>query len=201
MSGSYRVVDPLNRLRLRVRLRLIQDVRLAARDKQTQDDHDATGRVYTYELRWQKRVPGPRHALGERSLAPNKKKKGKDDGDDDAKDQVLEHLKERQHRVFAYAAAEGYVLEEERSLVRDAKGAAAPLVPHALAASRAPLQHARKAGFGKSNERKKMTVADRRTGGDPGTCYYIMLGADVDVDAERRLEERPAKSLAAVRRI
>ena len=125
MSGSYRVVDPLNRLRLRVRLRLIQDVRLAARDKQTQDDHDATGRVYTYELRWQERVPGPRHALGERSLAPsNKKKKGKDDGDDDAKDQILEHLKERQHRVFAYAAAEGYVLEEERSLVRDATGAA-----------------------------------------------------------------------------
>ena len=73
MSGSYRVVDPLNRLRLRVRLRLIQDVRLAARDKQTQDDHDATGRVYTYELRWQERVPGPRHALGERSLAPTKK--------------------------------------------------------------------------------------------------------------------------------
>ena len=28
-----------------------------------------------------------------------------------------------------------------------------------------------------------MTVADRRTGGDPGTCYYIMLGADVDVGA------------------
>ena len=184
MSGSYRVVDPLNRLRLRVRLRLIQDVRLAARDKQTQDDHDATGRVYTYELRWQERVPGPRHALGERSLAPTKKKKkGKDDGDDDAKEQVLEHLKERQHRVFAYAAAEGYTLTEERSLVRDATGAAAPLVPHALAASRAPLQHARKAGFGKSKERKKMTVADRRTGGDPGTCYYIMLGADVDVGA------------------
>ena len=184
MSGSYRVVDPLNRLRLRVRLRLIQDVRLAARDKQTQDDHDATGRVYTYELRWQERVPGPRHALGERSLAPTKKKKkGKDDGDDDAKEQVLEHLKERQHRVFAYAAAEGYTLTEERSLVRDATGAAAPLVPHALAASRAPLVHARKAGFGKSKERKKMTVADRRTGGDPGTCYYIMLGADVDVGA------------------
>ena len=184
MSGSYRVVDPLNRLRLRVRLRLIQDVRLAARDKQTQDDHDATGRVYTYELRWQERVPGPRHALGERSLAPTKKKKkGKDDGDDDAKEQVLEHLKERQHRVFAYAAAEGYTLTEERSLVRDATGAAAPLVPHALAASRAPLQHARKAGFGRSKERKKMTVADRRTGGDPGTCYYIMLGADVDVGA------------------
>ena len=137
MSGSYRVVDPLNRLRLRVRLRLIQDVRLAARDKQTQDDHDATGRVYTYELRWQERVPGPRHALGERSLAPTKKKKkGTDDGDDDAKEQVLEHLKERQHRVFAYAAAEGYTLTEERSLVRDATGAAAPLVPHALAASR-----------------------------------------------------------------
>ena len=184
MSGSYRVVDPLNRLRLRVRLRLIQDVRLAARDNNKDSDHDATGRVYTYELRWQERVPGPRHALGERSLAPtNKKKKGKDDGDDDAKEQVLEHLKERQHRVFAYAAAEGYVLEEERSLVRDATGAAAPLVPHALAASRAPLPHARKAGFGKSTQRKKMTVADRRTGGDPGTCYYIMLGADVDLDA------------------
>ena len=106
MSGSYRVVDPLNRLRLRVRLRLIQDVRLAARDNNKDSDHDATGRVYTYELRWQERVPGPRHALGERSLAPtNKKKKGKDDGDDDAKEQVLEHLKERQHRVFAYAAA------------------------------------------------------------------------------------------------
>ena len=184
MSGSYRVVDPLNRLRLRVRLRLIQDVRLAARDNNKDSDHDATGRVYTYELRWQERVPGPRHALGERSLAPTKKKKkGKDDGDDDAKEQVLEHLKERQHRVFAYAAAEGYTLTEERSLVRDATGAAAPLVPHALAASRAPLQHARKAGFGRSKERKKMTVADRRTGGDPGTCYYVMLGADVDVDA------------------
>ena len=78
MSGSYRVVDPLNRLRLRVRLRLIQDVRLAAKDNNKDSDHDATGRVYTYELRWQERVPGPRHALGERSLAPTKKKKGKD---------------------------------------------------------------------------------------------------------------------------
>ena len=65
MSGSYRVVDPLNRLRLRVRLRLIQDVRLAARDNNKDSDHDATGRVYTYELRWQERVAGPRHALGE----------------------------------------------------------------------------------------------------------------------------------------
>ena len=183
MSGSYRVVDPLNRLRLRVRLRLIQDVRLAARDKQTQDDHDATGRVYTYELRWQERVPGPRHALGELSIAPTKrKKKGKDDGDDDAKEQVLEHSKKAAPRL-RLRRRRGLHPDGGRSLVRDATGAAAPLVPHALAASRAPLQHARKAGFGRSKERKKMTVADRRTGGDPGTCYYIMLGADVDVGA------------------
>ena len=91
MSGSYRVVDPLNRLRLRVRLRLIQDVRLAAKDNNKDSDHDATGRVYTYELRWQERVPGPRHALGERSLAPtNKKKKGKNEDDDDASEEQLE---------------------------------------------------------------------------------------------------------------
>jgi len=114
MSGSYRVVDPLDRLKLRVRLRLLQDVRGA--DKDAADS--CAGRVFTYELKWQEQRPGPRHALGEVALVPSKKKKKRKEADADVKGEISAHLKERQHRVFAYAAAEGFVLEEERSLPR-----------------------------------------------------------------------------------
>ena len=176
LSGSYRVVDPLNRLRLRVRLRLIQDVRLAARDKQTQDDHDATGRATptscgsrsacrsSSATRWGTKPPPPK--------LPRRRTVALEGG-------VLE-LSNRAASPRR-ATAEGYTSHGGRSPRCGTRRAPRrPFDPAApLAALRAPLVPV-KAGICVQSARieNKMTVADRRQVlVILGFCVCVMLGA------------------------
>ena len=160
MSGSYRVVDPLNRLRLRVRLRLIQDVRLAARDKQTQDDHDATGRVY--ELRWQERVRAAPRVGSAASRPRTKRRRARTTAMTAARngprtfEEAAPRLRLRRRR--------GLRPEEERSLVRDATGAVACYRTRSRHRAR-PSRRARRASASRRKKDGRRRPADGRRPG------------------------------------
>ena len=57
MASVYRILDPLDRLRIRIRIRQLQDGNAtAAANTEEARKKSAVNRIFAYTLRWQERL-------------------------------------------------------------------------------------------------------------------------------------------------
>ena len=173
MASVYRILDPLDRLRIRIRIRQLQDGNAtAAANTEEARKKSAVNRIFAYTLRWQERLEGPRDVV-----AGSKR-------DADKVARVRDHAAARSHVLFTYTAADGFspVDGYGTPLLKDSMGVAAPTLMSPLAASRASRKLKHAAGYRESASRKKIEKRDRRDDG-LGTPMYVMLATDLDADA------------------
>ena len=135
MSGIYRITERLDKLRLRVRLRILHDAGAHnAPEKEADAQESKVGRIFAYTFKWQEKVEGPDDVLGKKAADAKEKKI------EAARDRIASSLDDRGHACFTYVDRDDFSPLDDpngRALLKDAMGVAAPTLQTALAASRA----------------------------------------------------------------